>query len=297
MGLKLLIIGGIQFKKSTIESLLDESRKIFDAVLFVPVNKIKVVSSKGKSKLFYKNIDLLEEFDACYPRFRPRDFFISETVLRILEQSDIYMPVSLEGYRVTNHKYFTIKKVANAGCPVVPSSLFISPEAAKSHAKDFGFPLVAKLLSGYAGKGVVLIRDMKQFESILQTVHIFDEFISVQKYIETGGMDLRCYVFGEKVVAVKRTGVEEDFRANISRGGSAEIIEASEQMKDVSLKAAKALNMEICAVDFIETASGPAIIEVNFMPGPFKKFLGNTVARESAEYIYNRVIKHQLAET
>jgi len=73
MGLKLLIIGGIKYKKSTVEALLEENKKIFDSVLFVPISKIKIIAHKGKARLFYKDIDLLEEFDACYPRLRPND--------------------------------------------------------------------------------------------------------------------------------------------------------------------------------------------------------------------------------
>ena len=41
---------------------------------------------------------------------------------------------------------------------------------------NIGYPVVMKLISGFAGKGVVLIHDKKQLESILDAVHLFEEF-------------------------------------------------------------------------------------------------------------------------
>ena len=46
--------------------------------------------------------------------------------------------------------------------------------------------------------------------------------ILVQEYIkEARGVDIRCLVIGEKVVAaMQRKGAEDEFRSNIHRGGS-----------------------------------------------------------------------------
>ncbi len=290
---RLLIIGSRRYKKKTVKSLIAEGEKLFDSVLFVPVHKIRIVEEKGENKLFYKDIDLLK-FDACYPRTGAKDFFLAEAVLKIIDDSEMYSPVTLESYQYSNHKYYTVKKLAEAGIPTLDASLSVSAEASSSVIKKFGFPVVLKLISGFAGKGVMLVKDKKQLASILDTLHLFEEYVSAQKYAAAGNTDIRCYVLGEEVIAAKRTGAKGDWRANMSRGGSVKPIKATPRMKKLAVEAARALKFDICAVDMIETrkANGKkrvAVIEVNFQPGPFQKFLGNKITKAMVEFIHEKV--------
>lgn len=285
----LAIIGSKRFKKSTAKAFKEEAPKKFLEFAFVPINKITISSEKGKTKILYKGKNLLE-FDAIYPRLSSRDYAMAQAVLKILEeQKKAYCPVGLFGFNVSNHKYYTTKELAANGIPVVVSTLFISPETAGETIKELGFPTVLKLLSGFAGKGVILVRDEKQMQSILDTVTMFDEFISAQKFVDGKNSDIRCYVFGKKVIAVRRTGKQGEWRANISRGGTAAQIKLTKEMEKIALSSAKVLKMEICAVDLIETKNGLAVVEVNFMPGPFKKFLGNKIVKKMVEFLHDKV--------
>ena len=285
--LSLTIIGSKHFKESTVKSLIEEGSKLFDSVVFAPINKIRLVFENNQPKLLFKGRDLLES-TVCYPRLSSRDYVFGEAVLKVLGKSRVYSPVSLRSYQITNHKYYTIKELSNAKIPIVKSSLFTDPESAKQILKEFGMPVVVKLLSGFAGKGVIRVENEKQLDSILDTVTLFDEFISVQKFIEGKNSDIRCYVVGEKVIAVRRIGKQGEWRANVSMGGTAEEISPSKEMKKIALDSARLLKMDICAVDLIETPSGPAVIEINFMPGPFKKYLGNRVTKEMAEFLFEK---------
>ncbi len=283
------IIGSKRYKKSTIKALKEEGLKKFKEVVFAPIDRITISNNRGKTEIMYRKQNLLE-FNAIYPRLSSKDFSMAQVLLKALdEQNRTYCPVSLFGYNVSNHKYYTIKELANEGIPIVVSTLFISPETAAETIKELGFPAVLKLLSGFAGKGVILVRDEKQMRSILDTVQMFDEFISAQKFVEGKNSDIRCYVFGEKVISVRRTGKQGEWRANISRGGTAREIALKNEMKKIALESAKILKLEICAVDLIETKQELAVIEVNFMPGPFKKFLGNRITKEMIKFIYKKV--------
>ncbi|MCX6803975.1 MAG: hypothetical protein NTY48_05410, partial [Candidatus Diapherotrites archaeon] len=71
-----------------------------------------------------------------------------------------------------------------------------------------------------------------------------------------------------------------EWRANVSRGGSASLINPTPEMLSIAKTTAKTIGMDICAVDLMEQKNKLAVIEVNFMPGPFKKFLGTTVVQE-----------------
>ena len=275
----LLIIGSKTFKKSTVNMLLEEGKKKFDSVLFVSIDKIQIQTSEGKAGLFYKGNNLLA-FDAIYPRISAKDMLLGEAVLKAIQHSGAYCPVSLESFQVTNHKFFTSQKLSRAGVPGVLSTLSISPKYADYAVNETGYPFVMKLISGFAGKGVVLVNSKEQMESILDAVHLFEEFICTQKFIKGKDYDVRCYVIGDYVVAVKRKAKKGDWRANISRGGSAQLINPTPEMLEIAKTSAKVLGMDLCAVDLMEYKKKWVVIEVNFMPGPFRKYLGSTVVHE-----------------
>jgi ribosomal protein S6--L-glutamate ligase len=288
--LKFAIIGSKHYKTSTVKSLVKEGKKLFGKVTFAPIDKIKLVFEDNKAKLLFRGLNLLD-YDVCYPRFSSKDYVLGEAVLKAIAGSSVYCPVDLRSYQVTNHKYYTIKELANAKIPIVKSSLFTSPDSAKQIISEFGMPVVVKTLSGFAGKGVILVENEKQLDSILDAVHLFEEFISAQKFVKGKNSDIRCYVIGKNVIAVKRIGKQGEWRANVSRGGSAEEIPVTNEMKKIALDSAKLLKMGICAVDLIETKSGLAVIEVNFMPGPLQKYLGNRITKEMVEFLYKKALK------
>ena len=83
-----------------------------------------------------------------------------------------------------------------------------------------------KLLEGTQGIGVVLAETMSSAKSVIEAFRGANVNILVQEFIkEAGGTDIRAFVVGGKVVAtMKRTGAPDDFRSNLHRGGSAELI-------------------------------------------------------------------------
>jgi ribosomal protein S6--L-glutamate ligase len=284
----LLIIGSKTYKESTVNSLIEEAKKKFSTVLFVTIDKIQIQTGEGKIGLFYKGKNLLS-FDAIYPRVSSRDFLLAEPVLKAIESSDAYCPVNLNSYQITNHKFFTSQKLSKNGIAGVTSTLFLSPKHADSAVDETGYPVVMKLISGFAGKGVVLINSKEQMESILETVHLFEEFISTQKFIKGQNHDVRCYVIGDYIIAVRRNCKKGDWRANISRGGQAQLINPTPEMIDIAKKSAKLLKMDFCSVDLMENKKKWVVIEVNFMPGPFKKFLGTMVIQQWIHYLAKKV--------
>ncbi|MCX6803976.1 MAG: ATP-grasp domain-containing protein, partial [Candidatus Diapherotrites archaeon] len=157
----------------------------------------------GKAGVFYKGKNALE-FDAIYPRISSKDMLLGETLLKTIEGTESYCPVSLEAYRISNHKFFTNQRLANSEIPSVLSTLSLSPKYADYAVKETGYPFVMKIISGFAGKGVVLINSKEQMESILDAMQFFEEFICTQKFIKGKDYDLRCYVIGDYVIAVKR---------------------------------------------------------------------------------------------
>jgi ribosomal protein S6--L-glutamate ligase len=132
-----------------------------------------------------------------------------------------------------------------------------------------GAPLVIKLLQGTQGIGVVLAETHNAAESVIQAFMGLNANIMVQEFIkEAGGSDIRCFVVGDKVVAsMKRQAIAGEFRSNLHRGGSAELIRLTPEERSTAVRAAKIMGLNVCGVDMLRSNHGPVIMEVNSSPG------------------------------
>src|SRR3989338_10076218 len=184
------IIGSAKFKKSTVKSLMEEAGLVFAKVLFAPIDRLKISFEKGREGVYFKKKNILA-FDVVFPRINATDRLLGEPLLELLRNSNAYCPVTLQGFKFSNNKYFTIKKLADQGLPVLDSSLWSSEQSMPSIEKKFSFPLVLKIVGGYAGKGVMLIDNKKQLLSILDTMHLYEECLSAQKFIAGKNSDIR----------------------------------------------------------------------------------------------------------
>ena len=105
-------------------------------------------------------------------------------------------------------------------------------------------------------------------ESVIEAFHKLKARIIVQEFIaESSGSDIRAFVVnGEIVGAMKRTA-KSGFRSNLHRGGSAMVIDLSEEERDAAIGAAAAIGLEIAGVDILQSHRGPLVMEVNSSPG------------------------------
>jgi ribosomal protein S6--L-glutamate ligase len=113
--------------------------------------------------------------------------------------------------------------------------------------------------------------------------------ILVQEYIkEAGGADIRCFVIGDKVVAaMKRQAVPGEFRSNLHRGGSAEIIKITPEERSTAVRAASIMGLNVAGVDILRSNHGPVVMEVNSSPGleGIEAATGKNIAGTIIEFI------------
>ena len=74
-------------------------------------------------------------------------------------------------------------------------------------------------------------------------------------------------VDGKVVGAMKRQGKTGEFRSNLHRGGSAEIIKLTAEEEETAIKSAQALNLGVAGVDMLQSKRGALVLEVNSSPG------------------------------
>jgi ribosomal protein S6--L-glutamate ligase len=132
-----------------------------------------------------------------------------------------------------------------------------------------GVPCVVKLLQGTQGIGVMLAESRGALESMLQAFWSLGHSVLLQEFIkESKGRDVRAFVVGDRVVgAMRREAPLGEFRSNIHRGGMGRALRLSQDDEATVIEAARAIGLHVAGVDFLESASGPKIIEVNASPG------------------------------
>lgn len=293
--MKFLLINGSKAKQETAQLVINEAKKYFDTVLSLPLNKIRIECVDGKTRLLYKDTDL-RKFDVCYPRFFAEDFLFGQIVLDILWSSRTYLPNCPESFEVANNKYMTVQLLSEIDVPLPATALSVSQKSAMEISEKLGFPIVVKLISGFGGKGVMRMQSMQEFKPVLDTLVVFEEFLCTQEFVDGQGKDLRCYVIGDDVLAVRRYAAAGEWRSNISRGGRAELTSLPKQYKEIVLKSAKVLGMELATVDIVETKHGPRVIEANFCPGLILRFFGRKFVKAFVKFFYKKAKERETIE-
>ena len=69
------------------------------------------------------------------------------------------------------------------------------------------------------------------------------------------------------MAAMKRKGAADDFRSNLHRGGTAEVVKITLAERSTAASAARQMGLNVCGVDTLRSDHGPVIMEVNSSPG------------------------------
>jgi ribosomal protein S6--L-glutamate ligase len=212
----------------------------------------------------------LEGFDAVIPRISAAHSFYGTAVVRQFEMMDVYCINGSQAIARSRDKLRSLQILAKKGIGL-PVTGFAHTTQDVQGLIDMvgGAPLVIKLLEGTQGIGVVLTESNAAATSVIEAFRGLDANILVQEYIgEAKGQDLRCFVVGERVVAAMlRKGAPGEFRSNLHRGGSAEMVKLTPEERSTAVRAAKAMGLRMAGVDILRSNHGPLVMEVNSSPG------------------------------
>jgi ribosomal protein S6--L-glutamate ligase len=212
----------------------------------------------------------LPVYDAVIPRIGASVTFYGTAVVRQFEMMGTFAVNESVAISRSRDKLRSMQLLSRKGIGLPRTGFANKPDNIKDLIKNVGgAPLVVKLLEGTQGIGVVLAETNKAAESIIEAFMGLKANILVQEFIkEAGGADIRCLVVGDKVVAaMKRQGAEGEFRSNLHRGGTAEIVRLSPVERATAVNAAKAMGLNVCGVDILRSNNGPVVMEVNSSPG------------------------------
>lgn len=214
--------------------------------------------------------EALEGFDAVIPRIGASVTFYGTAVLRQFEMMGIYPLNESVAISRSRDKLRSMQLLSRKGVGIPETGFANKPGDIKDLIDLVGGPpLVIKLLEGTQGIGVVLAETQKASESVIEGFMGVQAEILIQEFVkEAKGADIRCLCVGDKVVAsMKRQGAPGEFRSNLHRGGTAELVKITPQERATAVKAAKTMGLNVCGVDLLRSSNGPVVMEVNSSPG------------------------------
>ncbi|NKI25463.1 30S ribosomal protein S6--L-glutamate ligase [Arenibacter sp. 6A1] len=249
--------------------LVEAGEKKGHEMLVVDHGKCDLVIEKKKPGLIYKGAEI-KDVNGVIPRIGASITFYGTAVVRQFEMMKVFTAVESQALVRSRDKLRSLQILSRAGLDL-PKTVFsnYSREVATIIDSAGGAPVVIKLLEGTQGLGVVLADNRNSAESILEAFNGLKARVIVQEFIkEAKGADIRAFVIDGVVVgAMKRQGKEGEFRSNLHRGGSANIIELTDEEENAAIKAARVMGLGVAGVDMLQSARGPLILEVNSSPG------------------------------
>ncbi len=259
--------------------------------------KCDIVSEKDNPCIYYRGTKVTG-VDAVIPRIGASVTFYGSAVVRQFEMMKVFTAVDSQALVRSRDKLRSLQILARAGVGM-PKTVFTnySTEVKKIIDSVGGTPLIIKLLEGTQGVGVVLAPTQKAAESMIQAFHSMKARVIVQEFVnEAKGEDIRAFVVDGRVVgAMKRKGKEGEFRSNIHRGGSTELIKLTDEQRRAALIATRSMGLSIAGVDMLESDRGPLVLEVNSSPGleGIEKATKKNIAGKIIAYVERKVTQNK----
>lgn len=235
--------------------LIDEFAKI-KGVELVLIDDREITFNLGKDKF---DVDVLVE--RCINHSRALHG------LKLFEAAGVKCVNSYNVATICGDKLLTSVALAENNVSQPEVRVAFTEESALKAIEEMGYPVVLKPAVGSWGRLLSKINDKDAAEAILEHKTVLGSYhhsiFYIQKYVEKKGKDIRSFVVGDKcIAAIYRTSPH--WITNTARGGVATNCPVTEELNDISVRAAKAVGGGIVAIDVFETEKGLMVNEVNY---------------------------------
>src|SRR2546423_1021210 len=167
-----------------------------------------------------------------------------------LHGAQLFEPIA--ALRAARNKAQVALTLARAGVTVPDTVVAYAPE----QAARLGFPLVLKSVFHGAGAGVRVVHTRCQ----LAQAPWDGTPVLAQGYVATGGVDLRLYVAGDRVWALRRSS------PLLAPGAIGRRVALTGALRDLALVCARRIGLRLCAITALEAPGGPVVVDVEAFP-------------------------------
>lgn len=174
---------------------------------------------------------------------------------------------TFEVAEVCGSKFLTTQALIKNAVPTPKCYMAFTPESALAAMDELGYPCVIKPNTGSWGRLISKVNDRDAAEAILEHKQILGSYhhsiFYIQEYVEKRGRDIRSFVVGDHCIAAVYR-YSPHWITNTARGGKTENCPITDELHDVSVRAAKAVGGGVVAIDVFETPAGLSVNEVNY---------------------------------
>jgi ribosomal protein S6--L-glutamate ligase len=141
-------------------------------------------------------------------------------------------------------------------------------------------PLIVKPHRGHRGAGIAVVRNRAELAALDPP----ENPVLIQEHVDGSGEDVKVYVVGESVFAVRK----EFSPTSFTRPGRSCAV--SPELREVALACGQILGLGLYGLDVLETDDGPVVVDVNYFPG-YKGVPGAAplIADYIEDYAYGRL--------
>jgi len=241
----------------------------------LPFNLAALSVSMSTSDFSIFNADLKDqEFDAILVRDVGISFALEQIsfkfdLLRQFEHSNIPVLNSPAAIQNAANKFFSFYLFRLAHLPIPHTVITSELKVALKAIEKYGCA-VTKPIFGCQGEGIIkLDSTLPESELASKLTELLKErgVLYVQEFVPNPGRDIRVFVVGEEALgAIYRVSCKGAFVCNLSQGGTPVKCELTEEMEELAIRAAKAVDADFAGVDLIESEKGLYLLEVNATP-------------------------------
>ena len=233
----------------------------------------------------------LTSFDAILVRSMPpgslEQVVFRMNALAILSSSGVLVVNSPRAIEIAVDKYLATTRLRDAGL-LVPSTLTCQTvDQAMAGFESLGKDVVVKPIFGSEGRGITRITDEAIALRAFKALEQIGAVIYLQQFVDHEGSDLRLLVIGKRVLGMRRRH-PTDWRTNVSRGATGGPLEVTNELAELALRAATAVQASVAGVDLLRGKDDRLYaLEVNAVPGwrALARVTGIDVARKVLTHV------------
>ncbi len=180
---------------------------------------------------------------------------LSLSLARVFENQGGRMLNSSAGCYAARNKILASQVLRAAGIPAPRS--WVTHELSQLRSVVVHTPLIIKPYMGWRGEGIQVVHN----EAELADLPAPATPVLIQEYLPGNGEDLRLYIAGDDVFAIRKPFSSNSF----AKPGRP--VPVTPEIRAIGLGCGRAFGLNLYGVDLIETAEGPKVIDVNYFPG------------------------------
>ncbi len=267
----------------------------------VPLNLSTLSASISASDCSILDADLEKlDLDALLVRdvgisFGLEEIAVKHDLVKLFEDSGIPVMNSSDAIQNAANKFYSFYLFRRARLPIPRTMVTADLAIAVRAVETFGTAL-AKPTFGSQGKGIVKL-ESAQRDLTAQLAALIKErgVLYLQEFIPNPGRDIRVFVVGEATLAaIYRVSSAGAYVSNLSQGGTPVACTITDEIRDIAVRAAKAIGADFAGVDLLEGADGMVVLEINGTPSGkgINRACGIDVTEKIVGHLFERLEAH-----